>query len=211
MDQDGNYITDEEGNYIALSQSEISFTVDDLEELSHIYVDGDYSNENMFLTSSDDSVTAIDEQLKLLNAAQDDLYITSHPQYQYTTDLDNFLGLYEFKEYSEKLNIGDCLYLSVRDDYVVKLRIISMEYNPLCYDNSLQITFSNMIQSRSSRDDIAYILNQSGGFSKNYSTGSSSSNNYLNNEGVWRNCRFYRNDNWQDYIKCCEEFKSRWR
>ena len=184
MDQDGNYITDEEGNYIALSQSEISFTVDDLEELSHIYVDGDYSNENMFLTSSDDSVTAIDEQLKLLNAAQDDLYITSHPQYQYTTDLDNFLGLYEFKEYSEKLNIGDYLYLSVRDDYVVKLRIISMEYNPLCYDNSLQITFSNMIQIRSSRDDIAYILNQSGGSSKNSSTGSSSSNNYLNNEGV---------------------------
>lgn len=135
-------------------------------------------------TSSDDSVTAIDEQLKLLNAAQDDLYITSHPQYQYTTDLDNFLGLYDFKEYSEKLNIGDYLYLSVRDDYVVKLRIISMEYNPLCYDNSLQITFSNMIQSRSSRDDIAYILNQSGGSSKNSSTGSSSSNNYLNNEGV---------------------------
>lgn len=184
MDQDGNYITDEEGNYIALSQSKISFTVDDLEELSHIYVDGDYSNENMFLTSSDDSVTAIDEQLKLLNAAQDDLYITSHPQYQYTTNLDNFLGLYEFKEYSEKLNIGDYLYLSVRDDYVVKLRIISMEYNPLCYDNSLQITFSNMIQSRSSRDDIAYILNQSGGSSKNSSTGSSSSNNYLSNEGV---------------------------
>lgn len=163
---------------------ETSFTASDLEELSHVYVDGDYSNENMFLTSSDDSVTAIDEQLKLLDAAQDDLYITSHPQYQYTTNLDNFLGLYDFKEYSEKLNIGDYLYLSVRDDYVVKLRIISMEYNPLCYDNSLQITFSNMIQSRSSRDDIAYILNQSGGSSKNSSTGSTSSNNYLNNEGV---------------------------
>ena len=161
-----------------------SFTASDLEELSHVYVDGDYSNENMFLTSSDNSVTAIDEQLKLLDAAQDDLYITSHPQYQYTTNLDNFLGLYDFKEYSEKLNIGDYLYLSVRDDYVVKLRVISLEYNPLCYDNNLQITFSNMIQSRSSRDDIAYILNQSGGSSKNSSTGSSSSNNYLNNEGV---------------------------
>lgn len=164
--------------------TETSFTASDLEELSHVYVDGDYSNENMFLTSSDNSVTAIDEQLKLLDAAQDDLYITSHPQYQYTTNLDNFLGLYDFKEYSEKLNIGDYLYLSVRDDYVVKLRVISLEYNPLCYDNNLQITFSNMIQSRSSRDDIAYILNQSGGFSKNSSTGSSSSNNYLNNEGV---------------------------
>lgn len=164
--------------------TETSFTASDLEELSHVYVDGDYSNENMFLTSSDNSVTAIDEQLKLLDAAQDDLYITSHPQYQYTTNLDNFLGLYDFKEYSEKLNIGDYLYLSVRDDYVVKLRVISLEYNPLCYDNNLQITFSNMIQSRSSRDDIAYILNQSGGSSKNSSIGSSSSNNYLNNEGV---------------------------
>ena len=164
--------------------TETSFTASDLEELSHVYVDGDYSNENMFLTSSDNSVTAIDEQLKLLDAAQDDLYITSHPQYQYTTNLDNFLGLYDFKEYSEKLNIGDYLYLSVRDDYVVKLRVVSLEYNPLCYDNNLQITFSNMIQSRSSRDDIAYILNQSGGSSKNSSTGSSSSNNYLNNEGV---------------------------
>ena len=164
--------------------AETSFTASDLEELSHVYVDGDYSNENMFLTSSDNSVTAIDEQLKLLDAAQDDLYITSHPQYQYTTNLDNFLGLYDFKEYSEKLNIGDYLYLSVRDDYVVKLRVVSLEYNPLCYDNNLQITFSNMIQSRSSRDDIAYILNQSGGSSKNSSTGSSSSNNYLNNEGV---------------------------
>ena len=99
--------------------TETSFTASDLEELSHVYVDGDYSNENMFLTSSDNSVTAIDEQLKLLDAAQDDLYITSHPQYQYTTNLDNFLGLYDFKEYSEKLNIGDYLYLSVRDDYVM--------------------------------------------------------------------------------------------
>lgn len=164
--------------------TKMSFTIDDLEELSHIYIDGDYSNENMFLTSSDDSVTAIDEQLKLLNAAQDDLYITSHPQYKYTTDLDNFLALYNFKDYSQNINIGDYLWLSLTENNVVKLRVISMKYNPLSFDNSLQITFSNMIRSKSSREDIVSLIGNSSGSSKNSSTGSSSSNSYLNNEGV---------------------------
>ena len=161
-----------------------SFTIDDLEELSHIYIDGDYSNENMFLTSSDDSVTAIDEQLKLLDAAQDDLYITSHPQYKYTTDLDNFLALYNFKDYSQNINIGDYLWLSLTENNVVKLRVISMKYNPLSFDNNLQITFSNMIQSKSGRWDTTDLLSSRSGSSKNSSTGSSSSNSYLNNEGV---------------------------
>lgn len=161
-----------------------SFTIDDLEELSHIYIDGDYSNENMFLTSSDDSVTAIDEQLKLLDAAQDDLYITSHPQYKYTTDLDNFLALYNFKDYSQNINIGDYLWLSLTESNVVKLRVISMKYNPLSFDNNLQITFSNMIQSKSGRWDTTDLLSSRSGSSKNSSTGSSSSNSYLNNEGV---------------------------
>lgn len=161
-----------------------SFTIDDLEELSHIYIDGDYSNENMFLTSSDDSVTAIDEQLKLLDAAQDDLYITSHPQYKYTTDLDNFLALYNFKDYSQNINIGDYLWLSLTESNVVKLRVISMKYNPLSFDNNLQITFSNMIQSKSGRWDTTDLLSSGSSSSKNSSTGSSSSNSYLNNEGV---------------------------
>ena len=161
-----------------------SFTIDDLEEFSHIYIDGDYSNENMFLTSSDDSVTAIDEQLKLLDAAQDDLYITSHPQYKYTTDLDNFLALYNFKDYSQNINIGDYLWLSLTESNVVKLRVISMKYNPLSFDNNLQITFSNMIQSKSGRWDTTDLLSSRSGSSKNSSTGSSSSNSYLNNEGV---------------------------
>ena len=195
---DGNtYVVDESKNYIVDETSEkitsadqdyesgvYSFTQDDLDELSKLYIDGDYSNENMFITSSDDSVTTIDEQLKLLDAAMDDLYITSHPQYQYSTDLDNFIGLYEYKDYTEKLNLGDYLYLSTRDDCTTKLRLISIEYNPLEYDNNLSITFSNMIQGMSERSDLAYLLNQSGGASKNSSVGSSSSNSYLSNEGV---------------------------
>lgn len=87
VDEVGNYITDENNNKIAYSITKCRFTYDEIAELNKIYIDGDYSNDNMFLTSSDDSVSAIDEQLKLLEAAEDDLYITSQPQYTYTTCL----------------------------------------------------------------------------------------------------------------------------
>lgn len=181
LDEAGNYITDEAGRRIYCDTQKLQFTERDLTELSKVYYDGDYSNENMFLTDSDDQVSAIDEQLKLLDAAIDDLYIASHPQYQYTTSLDNFLALVDYKDYIKNINQGDYLWLTV-DNKVVKLRVVEIQYNPLIADNSIQITFSNMIQGRSSRNDLSYVLNTPSNASK--SSASGSSNNFLNNEGI---------------------------
>lgn len=165
------------------SDESYSFTIYDLAVLSKLYIDGTYTNDNMFLTSSDDAVTAIDEQLKLLDAAQEDLSIVCRPQYKYDTGLDNFLALYDYKNYTSNLSLGDFIWLGIRDDYVVKLRVVSMTYNPLTMDNNLQITFSDMLESRSGRDDFYYLINSSTGGSKNNSS-SGSSNDFLSNEGV---------------------------
>lgn len=181
LDEAGNYITDEAGRRIYCDTQKLQFTERDLTELSKVYYDGDYSNENMFLTDSDDQVSAIDEQLKLLDAAIDDLYIASHPQYQFTTSLDNFLALADYEDYIKNINQGDYLWLTV-DNKVVKLRVVEIQYNPLIADNSIQITFSNMIQGRSSRNDLSYVLNTPSNASK--SSASGSSNNFLNNEGI---------------------------
>ena len=181
LDEDGNYITDEAGRRIYCDTQKLQFTERDLTELSKVYYDGDYSNENMFLTDSDDQVSAIDEQLKLLDTAIDDLYIASHPQYQFTTSLDNFLALADYEDYIKNINQGDYLWLNV-DNKVVKLRVVEIQYNPLIADNSIQITFSNMIQGRSSRNDLSYVLNTPSNASK--SSASGSSNNFLNNEGI---------------------------
>lgn len=181
LDEAGNYITDEAGRRIYCDTQKLQFTERDLTELSKVYYDGDYSNENMFLTDSDDHVSAIDEQLKLLDAAIDDLHIASHPQYQYTTSLDNFLALVDYKDYIKNINQGDYLWLTV-DNKVVKLRVVEIQYNPLIADNSIQITFSNTIQTRSGYSDTNYLLDLNSGGSKSSSSGSS--NNFLNNEGI---------------------------
>lgn len=182
VDEKSNCIIDAKNQKIASPSDTISFTEKDLLELSKVYYDGTYSNENMFLTDSDDQVSSIDEQLKLFDAASDDLYISSHPQYQYTTSLDNFLAKSEYKDYTKNINRGDYLYLTIGNNNVVKLRLIEMTYNPLIMDNNIELTFSNMTRTKNGFSDISYLLDNSSGGSK--SSASGSSNNFLNNEGI---------------------------
>lgn len=151
----------------------ISFTDKDLSLLNKLYYDTDYVNENMFLVSSDTQVTAIDEQQKLYDAAVNELSSASQPQFKYSTTLDNFLAITQYSDFSKELDIGNYIRLDVRDDYQVKLRVVSITFNPMVFDNDLSIEFSNMIKSKSSRSDSAYLLNSSSNTSKNQISGSS--------------------------------------
>lgn len=159
-----------------------SFTEKDLADLSHCYRYGVYENPNMFLVSTDDAVTAIDEQLKLLSAAQDDLYSYCMPAYIYETNLENFLSLYEYEHYTSELELGDFVWLGVRDDYAVKLRIMSLSYNPYVNDQNIEISFSNMLRTRSGRNDISHLLNSSSNGSKNSMSGRNG--DYLSNGDI---------------------------
>lgn len=163
-------------------EGEEPFTPKELKTLSRLYRDTDYTNDNMFLLDSDDPVSAMDEQLKLFDAATEDLMATSQPQYTYRTDLDNFLALYDYREYTEGLSLGDFLYLGTSDDTFVKLRLISCSYNPFDPQGNLSIDFSNMIRSGGRRYDTTYLLGLSGGHGKNRISGSSG--NFSSNEGM---------------------------
>lgn len=162
------------------------FTPKELRTLSKLYRDTDYVNNHMFLLNSDDQVSAIDEQLKLFDAAVLDLEASSQPQYVYRTDLDNFLTLYDYREYTDNLELGDFLYLGTTDDTLVKLRLISYSYNPLEPSGNLSIDFSNMIRTGGRRYDTTYLLGLGGNTSKNRISGSSggSSGGFSDNEGL---------------------------
>jgi|GEM_PF-2137369 len=158
-----------------------SFTDNDLKSLSRLYVDTDYQNPNMFLVQSDNQITAIDEQLKLLQAAEEDLDATSQPQYKCSTTLDNFIAIFDYKDYVQNLELGDFIRLGIRDNYYTSLRFISLTYNPVAYDNEITIEFSNMVKSSSKRNDFAQLLDIASQSGKNAIQGGS--NNFGNNSG----------------------------
>ena len=151
----------------------ISFTENDLSLLNKLYYDTDYVNQNMFLVSTDTQVTAVDEQIKLLEASKEDLSSTSQPQFKYSTTLDNFLAITQYSDFSKELDVGNYIRLDVRDDYQVKLRIVSIIFNPMVFDNDLNIEFSNMVKSKSKRTDMYDLLNSSTGSGKNQISGNS--------------------------------------
>ena len=162
----------------------LSFTKEELVALSKLYVDTDYENVNMFLVESDDQVTAIDEQLKLLQAAEEDLSSVSQPQYKYEVELDNFMALYDYKDYVDSLELGDFLLLGVTDEYYSTLRFISITYNPMVQDNNISIEFSNMVRSASTRNDFAQLLDMASQSGKNTIQGGTNSfGNGIVNEG----------------------------
>lgn len=172
-------VTDEEiqvssdGVATSIGTTATSFTDEEISLLNKLYYDTDYTNDNMFLVSTDTQVTAIDEQLKLYDAAVNDLSATSQPQFKYTTTLDNFLAITKYKDFTKELDIGNYIRLDIRDDYQVKLRVVSITFNPMIFDNNLNIEFSNMVKSKTQRSDMSYLLDSASSMSKNQLSGSS--------------------------------------
>lgn len=157
------------------------FTPEELETLSRLDSYTDYVNDNMFLTDSDSSISALDERLRLLDAAREDLSASSRPQYEYSTSLENFISDYGYKELTENLELGDFLYLEAQEDYFVKLRLISLTFNPLDPGGDLNLGFSNMLLTASKRYDTTYLLDLGGYSGRNQISGTPGSS--LKNEG----------------------------
>ena len=131
----------------------IPFTDEELRCLRILTREASYSNENIDITDIDTTVTAIDQANKLYLDAMEELYIEAHPQYIYTDDVENIYALPEFNNYHEKLGINDYIYVGVDDRKYIKLRLTKISFNPCDLDDSMTITFSNMIQYKSKRDD----------------------------------------------------------
>ena len=68
--------------------------------------------------------------------------------------VENIYALPEFKEYHDKLNVNDYIYMGLNDENYVKLRVIEIDYNPCDLDEQMTITFSNMIKYQTSTKSL---------------------------------------------------------
>ena len=110
----------------------------------------DYNDPNVLITNLDDIVSTINAQEELYQAAIEELYILSQPQYSFQTELDNLYALEEFQSYHDDFDVGNFIRVGLEIHEEIfnfdfrKLRLISIEYNPLQSDENLSIEFSTM-------------------------------------------------------------------
>lgn len=142
--------------YYDLSQY---FTEEDLAQLYPLLMDTDYSNTNIALQETDTAATKVELEQELLDDCIDKVSELSQPQITFSSDMDNLYRIDAFKDLRKDLKLLNYIHLAIRDDYVVKLRVVGISWNPCDIDSKLTIEFSNMITSRSGRSDFTDIIN----------------------------------------------------
>lgn len=136
-----------------------AFTDKETYIIKSLYSQTTYTNENIIVTTLDSTADAVDKSKVLYDDALEELYVESHPQYTYTDDVENVYALPEFKEYHEQLAVNDFVRVGITDANYIKLRVIEITYNPCDLDESMEVTFSNMIQYKAKRNDYNTLLN----------------------------------------------------
>lgn len=136
-----------------------AFTDKETYIIKSLYSQSTYTNENIIVTTLDSTADAVDKSKVLYDNALEELYVESHPQYTYTDDVENVYALPEFKEYHEQLAVNDFVRVGITDTNYIKLRVIEITYNPCDLDESMEVTFSNMIQYKAKRNDYNTLLN----------------------------------------------------
>lgn len=136
-----------------------AFTDKETYIIKSLYSQSTYTNENIIVTTLDSTADAVDKSKVLYDDALEELYVESHPQYTYTDDIENVYALPEFKEYHEQLAVNDFVRVGITDTNYIKLRVIEITYNPCDLDESMEVTFSNMIQYKAKRNDYNTLLN----------------------------------------------------
>lgn len=163
-------------NNAKLQVGNFGLTDEDMNIVSVLLHETDYQNSNIFTTSIDTTLTKIDVEEALYQDSVDKLYEVSQPQFKFSADSDNLLNIEEFKGWKNGFKFGNFFRLGVRDDYSVKVRIVSLSYNPCEITEDLNIGFSSMILSRSGRNDFTSLIGENNRGSKNsISIGSNSS------------------------------------
>lgn len=162
------------------------FTENELAEINHILHQTPYTNENIFVVSTDGLSDTVTIQQKLCETALDNISVYAIPQTIYSTTMDNILAASGNELHAHDLDYGNFIRLGIRDDYYIKLRVMQMSYNPFLYDNNFTISFSNMIKSGKTRHDFISLLNIGNNLSRSSASNSYSSNFQITDENIYQ-------------------------
>lgn len=143
------------------------FTVSDLQVIHTLIREANYNNDTILITNLNDIATTVDVQKDLYEDAVKALVEKARPQLSFEISLDNLFAIDEFKSFKDSVKLFNFIRVSIDlyEDIFVKLRIVSIERNPLIPTEDLSLTFSNMTYSLQDPSDLAYMFGLEGGSS----------------------------------------------
>lgn len=143
-----------------------SYIGDDLYIIfSHYLKEGEYNNSNYISTGLKDN-EVVEKAKEFFGVASDEVIKASEIELSISESLINLLNMKEFKDFKEKLDLGDWIITSVDED-LYKLRLISVNYNDSSPE-SLSMSFTNVDRVKSLSDSLEDILNNAQSVASSY-------------------------------------------
>ena len=136
-----------------------NFTAAQLKELSTFIREDEISSSNYVVTDTMTEAERFDMLYALLDYGQKELAKVSSPQIQFSASLSNLYAMPEFDAYSGDFDIGNYIWVTLRDDYSVKAKILQITIDFL--DRSkFSVTFGNVMKkARTIFTDVTDALN----------------------------------------------------
>ena len=120
-----------------------NFTEDQLKELYAFIREDELSTENFLITDIMSEEQKIKERHNLLKYGEEELAKVSVPQLSFKADMVNLFAIPEFQNFSGNFDVGNYIWVSLRDDYSVKARLLSVHIN--FYDlTDFSVEFGNV-------------------------------------------------------------------
>ncbi len=136
-----------------------NFTADQLKELSTFIREDEVTSSNFVVTDTMTEAERFDMLYALLDYGQKELAKVSAPQIQFSASLSNIYAIPEFDDYSDDFDIGNYIWVTLRDDYSIKAKILQISIDFM--DRSrFSVTFGNIMKkAKNIFTDITDALN----------------------------------------------------
>lgn len=137
-----------------------NFTNAQLKELSIFIREDELSSDNYIVTDNMTDSERMDMLYEMLEFGQKELRRISQPQYQFSANLINLYTIPEFDRNAELFNVGNYIHIILRDDYMVKARILQINVNFLDV-NDFDVTFGTLSKLKGTNifTDITQAIN----------------------------------------------------
>ena len=136
-----------------------NFTQAQLEELAMFIREDELSSDNYVVTDEMTESEKYEMLNDMLEYGQRELVRVSTPQLSFDSSIINLFEMPEFDQYSGEFEVGNYIWVTLRDDYHIKAKLLSIHYN--FFDpTDFSCTFGNVI--RKAKDvftDITDALN----------------------------------------------------
>ena len=151
-----------------------NFTEDQIKELSKFIREESINSDNYVITDEMTDAERVEMLEDMLAYGEDELRKVSQPQIQFSASIVNLFDMKEFDGVSIDFNRGNFVHIILRDDYVVKARLVNMSFDFFDFSN-ITATFSNVNKTigKTLFTDISKAINSSTSVSTTVSVKSS--------------------------------------